>query len=381
MSAPKILVVDDQPVNVQLLKRKLEREGLQVISSYHGAEVLGLVAREKPDLILLDVMMPDMDGIEVCQRLQENAETRLIPVIFITARATKENKLEGLAVGAVDYITKPIDLDETLARVQTQLRFVTINRQLVDLTRRLEESRRTATVGAVTQGIAHNLNNLLGVVLGHLELIKAAADQPDQIRRNSSHAADAVQRIVAIIRQLTFLAIQTRPHRSRCRLDDLLNCAVARFRHESRLTETIVLENALGDLALETHVELFEDALGKILLNACEACADLPGTGPRVWLRAALLEKGTAGRFLRLTVEDAGRGLDPEIRDQMFEPFISTKRTVGVGMGLTVARHALRSLGGDVTLHDRPGGGTLAVLLHPLGKKRAPDDDSRVPFA
>src|SRR5476651_2795322 len=101
MSAPKILIVDDQPVNVQLLKRKLEREGLQVVSCYHGAEVLGLVAKDKPDLILLDVMMPDMDGIEVCQRLQASEATRSIPVIFITARTTKESKLEGLAVGAV----------------------------------------------------------------------------------------------------------------------------------------------------------------------------------------------------------------------------------------------------------------------------------------
>ncbi|MEI6862607.1 MAG: response regulator, partial [Verrucomicrobiota bacterium] len=107
MTAPKILIVDDQPVNVQLLRRKLEREGMRIVSAYHGAEVPALVAREKPDLILLDVMMPDIDGIEVCQRLQENEETRAIPVIFITARASKEGKLEGLGVGAVDYITKP----------------------------------------------------------------------------------------------------------------------------------------------------------------------------------------------------------------------------------------------------------------------------------
>ena len=124
MAAPTILVVDDQPINVQLLKRKLEREGIQVTAAYNGAEALQLVKKEKPDLILLDVMMPDMDGIEVCQRLQADEATRSIPMIFITARTSKEGKIEGLGVGAVDYITKPIDLDETLARVQTQLRFV-----------------------------------------------------------------------------------------------------------------------------------------------------------------------------------------------------------------------------------------------------------------
>ncbi|HYP16411.1 MAG TPA: response regulator, partial [Opitutus sp.] len=107
MAAPSILVVDDQPINVQLLKRKLEREGINVAAAYNGLEALELVKKEKPDLILLDVMMPDMDGIEVCQRLQADEQTRSIPIIFITARTSKEGKIEGLSVGAVDYITKP----------------------------------------------------------------------------------------------------------------------------------------------------------------------------------------------------------------------------------------------------------------------------------
>ncbi|MCC5025807.1 MAG: response regulator [Candidatus Synoicihabitans palmerolidicus] len=158
-----------------MLKQKLEREGIIVICAYSGQEALDAVASDKPDLILLDVMMPEMDGIEVCTRLQSHDETRSIPVIFITARHSKEGKIEGLAVSAVDYITKPIDLDETLARVQTQLRFVAINREMVDLQHRLAEARRAATVGAVTQGIAHNLNNLLGVVIGYLDLIKSEA--------------------------------------------------------------------------------------------------------------------------------------------------------------------------------------------------------------
>lgn len=86
---PKILVVDDQPINVQLLKRKLEREGMTVVTSYSGREALDLVKTNRPDLILLDVMMPEMDGIEVCQRLQADLETKAIPVIFITARTSR----------------------------------------------------------------------------------------------------------------------------------------------------------------------------------------------------------------------------------------------------------------------------------------------------
>src|SRR5690606_16071964 len=241
MASPNILVVDDQPINVQLLKRKLEREGIRVTTAYNGIEALKSVAAEKPDLILLDVMMPDMDGIEVCQRLQSNEETRSIPVIFITARTSKEGKLEGLGVGAVDYITKPIDLDETVARVQTQLRFVQINREMVDLQRRLVEARRAATIGAVTQGIAHNLNNLLGVVIGYLDLVKAYYDKPEQVRKNAQHVEDAVQRIVSIIKQLSSLVVKTRPPLIKVKLQQLIEGGVARFKTEYRITPDVTI--------------------------------------------------------------------------------------------------------------------------------------------
>jgi len=369
MPAPKILVVDDQPINVQLLKRKLEREGLGVTAAYNGLEALALIAKDKPDLILLDVMMPDMDGFEVCQRLQAAEDTRSIPVIFITARTTKESKLEGLSVGAVDYITKPIDLDETLARVQTQLRFVAVNRQLVDLTRRLEEARRAATIGAVTQGIAHNLNNLLGVVIGYLDLIKAYYDKPEQVKKNAHHVEDAVQRIVTIIKQLSSLVVKSRPPLAKTGVALLLDDSVSRFRSDYKNNTPITIDNPLGDLLIDTNTEVFEEVISKVLINAWEAYDNKPGDPRPVTIHARLVEKPDEGKFIELRIEDHGRGLEDDIRDKIFEPFISSKHTVGVGMGLTIARHALRGLGGEVTVVDNPGGGAVAILLHPLEKK------------
>jgi two-component system, sensor histidine kinase and response regulator len=367
MPASKILVIDDQPINVQLLKRKLEREGLQVAAAYNGHEGLALIARDKPDLILLDVMMPDMDGIEVCQRLQASEETRSIPVIFITARTTKESKLEGLAVGAVDYITKPIDLDETLARVQTQLRFVSVNREMVELQRRLQEMRRAATIGAVTSGIAHNLNNLLGVVIGHLDLIKVYADKPEDVRRNLQQIESAVQRIVAIIRQLTSLVHRERPAKSLVGLQRLLDGAVARFHAAYGLSAPVTVENSLGELPLESNTEAFEEVLSKVLINSWESYDDETEAARPITIRTRLLPAAAASpASVEISVEDQGRGVDPEIRDHIFEPFTSTKRTVGVGMGLTVARNTLEGLGGEISVVDRPGGGTRAILLHPL---------------
>lgn len=371
LSPTKILVVDDQPVNVQLLKRALEREGLTVIPAHSGQDALDLVQREHPDLILLDVMMPDMDGIEVCQRLQQDSLHKNIPVIFITARSSKEGRLAGLGVGAVDYITKPIDLDETIARVQTQLRVVKVNREMLDLQRRLEEARRAASIGAITQGIAHNLNNLLGIVIGYLDLIKTNANRPDTVRANADNLEAAVQRIVGIIRQLGTLVVKSRLPTSPIPIDQLLKGAIARFRADARHEDPIIVDNSLGSLALNTHVEMFEETLCRVLMNARESYGAAPECARPITLRTSLLPTpGPDGRVLAIMVEDQGRGIDPQLRDHMFEPFISSKNTVGVGMGLTVARHALRNMGGDLVLEDRPGGGVTATLTQPLERRR-----------
>ena len=370
MSSSRILVVDDQPINVQLLRRKLEREGIEVLTAENGLAALEIVRAQKPDLILLDVMMPDMDGIEVCERLQADEESKSIPVIFITARSSKEGKLEGLGVGAVDYITKPIDLDETLARVQTQLRFVKVNRELVDLQRRLSEARRAATIGAVTQGIAHNMNNLLGVVIGYLDLVKAYYDKPELVKKNAGHVEEAVQRIASIIKQLSSVVVKTRLPLISAQLSVLLENGIRRYQEEYEVDQPVTVENSLPDLILETHFEVFEEVLSKVLINAWEAYGDRPPAGRQIWIRTEMREDPEDGRQLLVKVEDAGNGVDPEIRDHAFEPFVSSKQTVGVGMGLTVARHALRNLGGEVDLQDRPGGGTIAVLRHPVDRIR-----------
>ncbi|PDH29803.1 MAG: hybrid sensor histidine kinase/response regulator, partial [Puniceicoccaceae bacterium MED-G31] len=108
---PKILVVDDQPINVKLLQSKLERQSMDVSIAFDGRECLEKVASVHPDIILLDIMMPEMDGIETCRLIKADPKTKAIPIIFITANVTKKQKIQGLEAGAVDYITKPIDLE------------------------------------------------------------------------------------------------------------------------------------------------------------------------------------------------------------------------------------------------------------------------------
>ncbi len=364
---PLVLVVDDQPININLLERKLQRENMDVITAANGRECLEAITRVTPDLILLDVMMPEMDGIETCERLKKNPETNAIPIIFITARSSKEGKLEGLNMGAVDYITKPIDLDETLARVKTQLRLQEIHRENLELQKRLGESRRTAAVGAVTQGVAHNLNNLLGVAVGYLDLLKTSADNPEMVRRSVALIDSAVDRMIDIIRQLSTIASIDRLPMQAESVQTVLDAAVARFREEYKILSPIIVRNLTPKgFTIRTNSEILESILGKLLINAFESLPKGANPDGKIELEAKLETIDEETPRLVLQVLDRGAGVSPEVIDNLFDPFITTKTAVGRGLGLTMARHAIRNLGGDIDMLPRPEGGTIARLYHPV---------------
>lgn len=122
LTGMKILLVDDVPLNIEILLQTLKSKNYQIFIANNGVKALELVPKTQPDLILLDIMMPEMDGIEACTRLKADASTRDIPIIFITAKTEAEDVVAGFKVGGVDYITKPFFLEEVLARVETHLR-------------------------------------------------------------------------------------------------------------------------------------------------------------------------------------------------------------------------------------------------------------------
>ena len=364
---PKILVVDDQPINIKLLQRKLERQDMDVSVAYSGRECLDIVETVKPQLILLDIMMPEIDGIETCQQLKANPETEAIPIIFITAKASKEGKLEGLDAGAVDYITKPIDLDETIARVRTQLRLQEMFQENIELQERLGDARRAAAVGAITQGIAHNLNNLLGVVVGYLDLIKNGYDSPDMVKRSVGLMDNAVNRMVNIIRQLGTIASNERIELTTLPVTALLENSIERFKTEHEVDAVIELQTEFAEeLKISANAETFESILGKLLINAWESYPKETSCEERKITLKAILTRERGPAMIELKVTDFGTGIKPEIATTLFEPFITTKTSVGRGMGLTIARHTARNLSGDVQIISNPEGGTTAVLTHPV---------------
>lgn len=340
---------------------------MDVYVAYTGRECLDLVAKVIPDLILLDIMMPEMDGIETCERLKSKPETEGIPIIFITAKASKEGKLEGLSAGAVDYITKPIDLDETIARVRTQLRLQEVFRENFQLQERLADARKAAAVGAITQGITHNLNNLLGVVVGYLDLMKNGHDSPDMVKRSIGLMDNAINRMVNIVRQLGTIANHERFELTTLEIHDLLEDSIERFKKEIGESPKIESTFNLPDGAyISANAEIFENLVGQLLSNAWESYKRETPTGERHITLSASIRRDQGPSALEIRIIDAGEGVAPEVKEHLFEPFITTKTAVGRGMGLTIARHTLRNLGGDLRLSENPENGVTATMTHPL---------------
>jgi class 3 adenylate cyclase len=138
VTAAKILVVDDTPSNVKLLADVLGAKGYRVVTAATGAEALEMVERERPDLVLLDVMMPGMSGYDVCRKLRANPATTMLPVVMVTALDPGQERVKGIEAGADDFLTKPIHHPEILARVRSLLRIKTLHDELTELNRTLE---------------------------------------------------------------------------------------------------------------------------------------------------------------------------------------------------------------------------------------------------
>lgn len=379
----KVLVVDDQKLNIRLLERKLEQNGIRVLSAMSGAEGLRIAQESKPHVILLDIMMPEMDGLEVCRRLKEDPETAEIPVVFITARSSKEGKIEGLNYGAADYLTKPIDLDETLARVRTQIRIQESHKENLILTKRLEEARRQASMVHLTEGIAHNLNNMLGVATGYLDLVKAQIGNPENLRKSCGQLDLALKRIAKIVHELTsigqFDSVQTGIHA----VEDIVEAAIFQLREGIGQDVEVHWDNQVpADLEIETNPELLASAIERIGVNAFESYDRMPQKPAKrpISIQTRICEVDHL-EMLCISITDHGSGIPDNIKDNVFDPFVSTESTVGRGMGLTMARHSLRNMGGDIDLESAEGKGTTVRLLHPLRDVSDPDTSVPQPMA
>ncbi len=193
--AGRILVVDDTAQNVELLEAHLEAAGYDVAKAYDGAEALHKVKEEAPDLILLDLMMPGLDGYEVCRRLKADEETVSIPVMILTALGEPEERIRALEVGADDLLTKPFTRLELMIRVRSLLRLKRLHDQV-------EAYSRMATLGEMVSGIAHELRNPLAITSLVAQILLEKGADPKLRRECAERIHTAVNRAAAVIETL-----------------------------------------------------------------------------------------------------------------------------------------------------------------------------------
>ena len=346
-----ILIVDDTPANLGVLVETLGGAGYQLMVAEDGEEALAQTAQTQPDLVLLDVMMPGIDGFETCRRLHARDSTRGLPVIFMTALTETADKVRAFEAGGVDYLAKPIEHDEALARVRTHLTLRRLRRELEGQLALKERFMRIAS---------HDLRNPLCLVLVAGDLLRrqpAIAATPNLARYVESVSESALQmrRIID-----TFLGLRgpAAEHTPASRVDlNLLATAVVRQNEHAAEQKQITLATALAEKLAPASCDasLVYQAVTNLTSNALK----FTPPGGNVTLRTLALP----GRG-RVELHDTGPGVPAAERAELFREHarLSVRPTAGEesnGLGLAIVKHLVESQGGTVGADFPAAGGSV----------------------
>jgi two-component system, sensor histidine kinase and response regulator len=365
-----ILIVDDTPDNLRLLSEMLLESGYQVCTAMSGEQALQAVTAMQPDMILLDIRMPRLDGYEVCRRLKENRDTAAIPIIFLSAMGAPEDKIRGFQVGGVDYITKPVQVEEVRARIETHLTLRNLQR---GLQRQIEERDGLIDeLDAFAHTVAHDLKNPLALIIGNLELLRMDLPSPT---KEQAGALDALERTVAkmdsIIEELMLLSGVRKTEVVPAPID--MEAIVAEVRQ--RLDRLIVETGAEVEMPeswphVLGHWSWIEEVWVNYLSNACK----YGGRPPRIELGWAPVQPDlqdgceAAGGMARFWVHDNGPGIAREDQHVLFAPFtrLTQVQVEGYGLGLSIVQRIITKLNGQVGVESEPGAGTTFYFTLPL---------------
>ena len=409
----EILIAEDNPDMRALLSRLVGRE-FRVRVARNGKEALQSLREKAPDLVLSDVMMPEMSGTELCQAIKSDLSTRSIPVVLVTSKAEREMKIEGLEIGADDYVTKPFHPRELMARVRSLVRVGELQNQLRSRNQELEsalmevklaevqlvQSERLAAVGELAAGIAHEVNNPVNFALNAVRTMESTVEALRELAEevsgmDSSNPTDLAQRVEAFQKKsegetarelaadLSELSVIVADglKRTSSLVGDLRE--FARPGRQSEMSEGVDLEVGMrstmklvshslqaahAEIQLEVESglpRLFADAgaLNQVFLNLIKNSAEsFDGDSGQIVVRLQHNE-----REVVVEVQDDGEGIPEEIQPSLFEPFFTTKEKMGgTGLGLSISRGIVIAHGGRIEVVSRKGEGTTFRIFLPL---------------
>jgi signal transduction histidine kinase len=352
-----LLIVDDTPENISVLFEFLSYHGFKILVAEDGEDALENVQTQHPDLILLDVMMPGMDGFETCLRLKADPLLKDIPVIFMTALTNTADKVKGFELGAVDYVTKPFQQEEVLARINTHL---TIRRLQKALKNQNEE------LDAFAHTVAHDLKNPLNAIINltGLFLEHCSPDKPPGLTwMKRLHVVEKTGKQAAgIINALLLLAGVSRQADV-----EVHNLNMARIVDKvlQSLAEQITISQASIELPATWPTAVgYKPWIEEIWTNYLTNGLKYGGQPPCLQLGADLQEKEGMVRFW---VCDNGSGLTPEAQAQLFTPFtrLHKNRAEGHGLGLSIVQRIVEKLGGHAGVESFMDQGSIFYFTLP----------------
>jgi signal transduction histidine kinase len=351
-----VLVVDDVERNLQIVGELLTKQRYDVLFATDGETALQRVAARPPDLVLLDVMMPGIDGLEVCRRLQTNPATQDIPIIFVTAADDAEVAVKGLTLGAVDYITNPFHAPELLARVATHVAL----KQSRDSTRQVINEKND-----LMAAVAHDLKNPLSSIRIAGRTLRQGLDG-DPRREMAEIIVESCEELLELIEQrLSRNAREATPlslNPTSILLPDILRAVVQQNRptaHEKNIT----LDLRLPDEDLPA-VEADYHAAAQIFDNLVSNALKFSNSGSAVMIDVSRE---------RIAVIDQGPGCSPDDVKKLFQPYqrLSARPTAGessTGLGLSIAHQLVTKMSGRIGYEDTPGGGATFWVTLPVAK-------------
>ena len=385
-----ILIIDDIPDNVKLLLVFLSHKGFEVLVANDGQDGIETAEYAQPDIILLDIMMPGMDGFEVCQRLKSSPRTQDIPIIFMTAKTEIIDKVRGFKLGAADYITKPIEYEEVLARVNTHLTLYQQKKQIQEqnqnltektsqlkqLTQQLHEGtieleQRNQELDAFAHMVAHDLKNPLGGIVSLTEvLINTCSTNilPTEKWIERLHlVGQAGQQALNIIDALLLLAGVSR--QAPVEFQELDMSHIVTKVIQQRLVHFIKQYQGQIDLPQTwPTVQSYGPWIEEIWMNYVSNGLKYGGNPPH-------LELGFTPQnddMIRFWVRDNGQGLSKEEQERLFTPFIRLHkvRAEGHGLGLSIVQQIVEKLGGQAGVKSTLRQGSLFYFTLPINDSR-----------
>lgn len=358
----KILIVDDVQLNLDLMKDILSGNEYLIATAINGKSALAKAKAHKFDLILLDVVLPDVDGFEVCRQLKSNQQTQDVPIIFLTAKREKDDIVKGFHLGAVDYILKPFSREELLARVNLHL---TLRHTQDELIHSKEMAEAAAKAKAIfLANISHEIRTPMNGIIGMIDILKQTPLSKEQHEYVDIVGISGENLLMIINDVLDFSKIEAGQitfERIRFNLYDEINEVMKILRYKA-------IEKKL-DLSFDLSTEVPELLIGdplrlkQVLINLCNNAIKFTAQG-FVKIQVSLKTLTDSSVRLYFEVKDSGIGISPENQKKLFKSFAqadasTTRKFGGTGLGLAISKNLVQLMNGNIGIISEEGQGAI----------------------